>query len=179
MIFGITGTIGAGKGTVAEHLAEKGFRHVSVSKFLFEEAARRGLPPTRVTCREIANEFRAKSPTALIDEVLADANPLKENFVVEALHTVPEVEYIQHLRGKVFSVDAPLPVRFKRIKGRGDEKDSVSLEEFVVEQNRQMVSQNPDENNLAEAMVAADFHLETSQSTEELFARIDGILDKV
>ncbi|TSD06176.1 MAG: dephospho-CoA kinase [Parcubacteria group bacterium Greene0714_7] len=179
MILGITGTIGAGKGTVATYLEEKGFRHISVSAFLENEALRRGLVPTRIVCREIANEYRAKHSTALVGAVLGEINSVKENVVVESLHSVPEVLYIRNLGGKVLSVDAPLSVRYERIQRRGEEKDAVSFDDFLKEQNRQMVSENRDENNLKEAIAMADFHIDNAEISEGLFMQIDDILQKI
>ncbi|MDO8523676.1 MAG: dephospho-CoA kinase [bacterium] len=179
MIIGITGTIGAGKGLIASYFEKKGFRHISVSGFLAEEAARRGLAPTRVVRREIANEYRTKGPSALIEAVLADANPLKENIVIESLHTVPEVEYVQRLSGKVISVDAPLLSRWERIKKAGGTKDTDSYDAFVAEQNHQMSSENLNENNLGKAMKAADFHFENTGAPEEIFGKIDVILQNL
>ncbi|MDR0438308.1 MAG: AAA family ATPase, partial [Bacteroidales bacterium] len=50
MIIGITGTIGAGKGTIVDYLvSQKGFLHFSVRDFLSEEIERRGLPVNRDT----------------------------------------------------------------------------------------------------------------------------------
>ncbi|MES2014543.1 MAG: AAA family ATPase [Patescibacteria group bacterium] len=179
MILGITGTIGAGKGTVASYLAKKGFRHISVSTFLTEEAERRGVGVTRVVCREIANEYRRGDSTALLRAVLDGYDSTKENIVVEALHTVPEVSYVHQLGGKVISVDAPLSIRYERIQSRGGEKDHVSREEFLREQNRQMVSENQDENNLVAAIATADFHIENAEISEGLFKQIDDILEKI
>ena len=176
MLIGITGTIGAGKGAVAKHLESKGFRHVSVSGFLAEKAVERRIPPTRVSRRIIGNEYRAKGPSALIEAVLADVNPAKEDIVVESLHTVAEVAYVKHLGGRVLSVDAPLIVRWERIKLERSVKDSGSYDEFVAEQNRQMSSDNPSENNLAAAIAAADIHLENLGTSEELFKQVDAIV---
>ena len=48
LIIGITGTLGAGKGTVVEYLVEKqGFDHYSVRSFLLKEINRRGMPENR------------------------------------------------------------------------------------------------------------------------------------
>ncbi|MDE2079680.1 MAG: AAA family ATPase [Patescibacteria group bacterium] len=176
MLIGITGTIGAGKGTVADYLKKKGFRHVSVSGFLAEEAARRGHAASRVERRELGNEYRSRGKDALIEAVLADANPFKEDIVVESLHTVPEVEYVQHLGGKVIAVDAPLEARWERVRTRGSEKDSVPYDVFVAEQNRHMASDNPNENNLRAAIEVADFRIENAGSENELFEKVDGIL---
>jgi dephospho-CoA kinase len=179
MLIGITGTIGAGKGMVALHLEGKGFRHLSVSGFLAEKAIVRRMPPTRVTRRMIGNEYRAQGPTALVEAVLAEANPAEEDIVIESLHTVPEVEYVKKLGGVVISVDAPLVLRWERIKVERSVKDSGSYEEFVAEENRQMASANPNENNLVAAILAADFHTQNLGTPQELFRQVDAILAKM
>ncbi len=181
MIVGITGTIGAGKGTVAAYLQEKGFKHYSLSEFLAAEASRRGLPATRVNRRIIGNEYRHVGSTKLVEEVFHNATTDIErgvNVIIEPEHTRAEVEYIQSKRGVVIAVDASLEVRYERIQKRGEAKDHVSFEEFVREQNRQMVSSNPDENNLKDAITAADFRIENNASLHELYKAIDGILEK-
>ncbi len=179
MIIGITGTIGAGKSIIASHLEAKGFRHVSVSEFLAEKAVMRRVPPTRIVRRTIGNEYRVKGPTALIEAVLAEVDTTQENIVVESLHTVTEVEYVKRLGGTVISVDAPLLLRWERIKLERSEKDSGSYEEFLAEQNRQMASDNPNENNLAAAVRAADFRIENLGTSEELLKQVDDILSGI
>ena len=47
---GITGTLGAGKGTIVDYLVQnRGFVHYSVRAFLIEEIKRRGLEANRDT----------------------------------------------------------------------------------------------------------------------------------
>lgn len=179
MIIGITGTIGAGKGTVSEYFEKKGYRHLSVSAFLAQEAARRGKAATRAARRELGNIYRKESPTALIEAVLAEANPHLENIIVESLHTVSEVEYVRHIGGIVISVDAPLAVRWNRIKNLVGEKYGTSYEEFVAEQNRQMISEDPNENNLRAAGETADYRLENAGSEEELFEKLSAMLPEI
>ena len=60
MIIGITGTLGAGKGTIVECLLEKGFKHYSVREFLVEEICKRGLEVNRNSMVLVANELRAR-----------------------------------------------------------------------------------------------------------------------
>lgn len=173
---GITGTIGSGKGTLAAYLVSKGFRHVSVSDFLLREASRRGMPVNRITSRIIGNEYRSKSPTGLIEAVLKDADAnLTTPIVIESLHTVSEVEYVQRY-GKVISVDAPVALRRERIEKRGDTKDALSPEVLIGEEERETASENPDENNLLDAIEVADYHIENAESVISLQENVDGIL---
>ncbi len=68
MIIGITGTSGAGKGTVVDYLLKKGFKHYSVRDFLTEEILKRGLEPNRDNMIFVANELR-KNPSKLEDDM--------------------------------------------------------------------------------------------------------------
>jgi Dephospho-CoA kinase len=58
MIIGITGNIGAGKDTFAQHLVVKGFIHISLSEFIREEVVKRGLEMSRENLHNISNEMR-------------------------------------------------------------------------------------------------------------------------
>ena len=78
-IIGITGTLGAGKGTIVQYLLDnKNFKHYSVRQFLIEELQRRG---TKVIDRNamtlLGNELRAEhSPSYITDCLYEQA---KEN----------------------------------------------------------------------------------------------------
>ncbi len=181
MIIGITGTLGAGKGTVVEYLKGKGFKHFAVSDtFLVSEARRRGLEPTRVVRRDIANEFRAKGPTKLQEAVYEMARPAieaKENVIIEPQHTAGEVGFIQSLGGVELSVDADLEIRYQRIQKRGSSKDNVTFEEFKKEQEFEMSQTDPNMNNLGAAIAKADYHLTNNGNQEELFAQVEKALE--
>lgn len=181
MILGITGTLGAGKGTVVDYLVEhKGFKRFSVSDtVLVGEAVRRGLTPDRQARHDIANEYRAKGPTKLMEAAYEMARPDIEagyDVVIEPQHTVGEVQFIQSLGGKVIGVDADINLRYERIHNRGSAKDNVSFEEFRDFEQLESKSDDPNQNNLIAASAAADIHLRNDGTLEELHAKIEDAL---
>jgi dephospho-CoA kinase len=184
MILGITGTLGAGKGTVVEYLVkEKGFKRFAVSDtFLGGEAVKRGLEPDRQARHDIANEYRALGPTKLMEAVYEMARPAieaGENVVIEPQHTLGEVLFIKSIGGIELGIDADLEIRYARIHTRGSAKDNISFEEFASFEQLEMSSTDPNKNNLKAASEAADYHLTNNGTQEELFAQVEEALQKV
>ncbi len=183
MILGITGTLGAGKGTVVDYLVSKRYEHYAVSDtFLATEAKKRGLEPTRKARHDIANEYRAEGPTKLMEAVYEMARASVEagkNVIIEPQHSPAEVAFIQSLGGRVIAVDADIRVRYERIWKRGSAKDNVSFEEF---KSFEELETNPTEttsNDLAGAVRAADAHVLNDGTLDELHVRIEEALQKL
>ena len=65
IVIGITGTLGAGKGTIVDYLVKnKGFNHFSVRSFIAQEIQNRGMTVNRDSLTEVANDLRsANSPS--------------------------------------------------------------------------------------------------------------------
>ncbi len=184
MIIGITGTLGAGKGTVVEYLVnKKGFKHFAVSDtFLAGEAQKRGFEPNRIVRRDIANEYRAKGPTKLMEAVYEMAKSAVEagdRIVLEPQHTAAEVAFIQSIGGVELAVDADLHTRYDRIQKRGGSKDDVTFEQFAEEQKHEMESEDPNKNNLGAAIALADVTLQNNGTPEELYAQVEKALMQI
>jgi len=74
MIIGITGTLGAGKGTIVEYLECKGYRHFSARDLLTAELDQRGITKNRETMLALANELRETyGPGYIAEQLLAQA----------------------------------------------------------------------------------------------------------
>jgi dephospho-CoA kinase len=181
LIIGITGTLGAGKGTIVEYLKGKGFNHYSVRKYLTEEIKRRGLPVNRDSMVLVGNDLRAKnSPSYIVEQLYEKARKEGKNCIIESLRTIGEVEGLKK-KGKffLFAVDAEPKTRYERAVGRGSETDKVSYETFLENEKREMNSNDPNKQNISACMKMADFKINNSGTIKELHNKIEEILKKL
>lgn len=182
IIIGITGTLGAGKGTVVDYLIkEKGFVHFSVRAFIVRELERRGMPVNRDTLTALANEMRAKnSPSYIIEELFREAVAQEKNCIIESIRTPGE---IAALRSKpnffLLAVDADPRVRFNRIRKRRSETDNVSFNSFISSETREMHSDDPNKQNLSECIKQADYTILNNGSLEELHEKTEAFLQSI
>jgi dephospho-CoA kinase len=178
MIVGITGTLGAGKGTVVEYLIiKKGFKHYSMSGFIAEEVALRGLPVNRDTLTEVGNNLREKNgPGFLSDQLLSRAAAKGGDAVIESLRSVGEVENLKKHGAPIWAVDADIHTRYERVTRRKSEKDSVSFEKFVADEERESHHEEPWLMNLPRCIEMADHVFTNNGTQEELFAQVEAAL---
>lgn len=133
----IIGPIASGKGTAADFFAKKyGFKKITMSDFLRQEARRRGVHPTRTYLRRLQRELRQDyGQNVLVDMARRKIkeNPDK-NFVVDGLRDFREAKYAKKkIKMKIILIDADPVVRFRRQKGRHRQGFSKAYHEFLHE----------------------------------------------
>ena len=179
---GITGTLGAGKGTIVDYLVQnKGFVHYSVRAFLTEEIKRRGLEVNRDTMTLVGNDLRAKhSPSWIVEQLYEKASASGCNCIIESVRTPGEVAA---LRGKpsfyLFAVDADPKVRYERAVLRGSETDHVSYETFIANEQREMDNTDPNKQNLGICIREADFRFDNGGTIEDLHRQVEEVLQQI
>jgi dephospho-CoA kinase len=179
LIIGITGTLGAGKGTIVEYLVEqKGFAQFSVRAFLLKEIRKRGLPENRDSLYNLANELRSiYGPSYMTDKLYEKAVLSRKNSVIESIRTPGE---ITSLRDKgnfyLFAVNADPIIRYERIKMRQSETDQIPFTTFLENEAREMDTMDPNKQNLRRCIADADFLFENNGSKEELIRQVENIL---
>lgn len=182
MIIGITGTIGAGKGTIVEYLIkEKNFNHFSVRGFITEEIKKRSMPVNRDSMVVVANDLRAKnSPSYIVDRLFEKAREAGGNSVIESIRTPGEVESLKK-KGNfwLFAVDCDPVIRFNRIKARASETDQVDFETFLENEKREMETEDPNKQNLKRCIKMADFVFDNSGTVKVLYEKVADTLQVI
>jgi len=175
-IIGITGTLGAGKGTIVEYLTEnKGFKHYSVRQFLIEEIEKRGLIVNRDNMTDVANELRAaNTPYYIVAELYKQAKASGKDAVIESIRTAGEVKFLQQQGSFILiAVDADPQLRFERIKLRKSATDQIDFETFQSNEKREMTTADPNKQNLQKCIQMADITLVNNGSIDDLIAQLD------
>ena len=181
MIIGITGTLGAGKGTVVEFLKQKGFIHFSVRDFLTEEIKRRNSEINRDNMLIVANDLREKySPSYIAEKLYEKAKHETKNCVIESLRSVGEIESLKN-KGTFYliGIDADIKIRYERIIQRQSHLDNVTFEEFVEDEKLETTSEDPNKSNVIKCIKLADFKIENNGTLEELSKEIDRICTEI
>jgi dephospho-CoA kinase len=182
LIIGITGTLGAGKGTIVDYLInEKQFKHFSVRSFLTEEIERRGLEVNRDTMTIVGNELRAKnSPSYNVDCLFERALKSGGNCIIESIRTPGEIDSLKK-KGQfiLFAVDADPLVRYDRIVVRNSETDKISYETFIQNEKREMNSDDPNKQNIYACIKQADYLFNNDGTVADLILQVETALKKI
>ncbi len=181
MIIGITGTLGAGKGTIVDILKSLGFNHFSARDLLVEEIKKRGLTINRDSMVFIADEFRKnKSLTYIPESLYEQARIVGGNAVIESLRTPLEVEALRKKKNFILlAIDADSKIRYERISKRGSSTDFVSYERFLEDEKREFDSKEAHKGNIHSCMQMADFKLINNGSIEDLNKELNRIYQEI
>ncbi len=179
---GITGTLGAGKGTVVDYLVKnKGFRHYSVRDLLRKEIEQRNMPVNRDTLTAIANDLRAEHGSSyLVEQLFKEAQKDGQNSIIESIRNPGEIRNLRQKEGfYLLAVDAEARLRYKRIRSRNSETDQVSHHKFMQNEEREMHSTDPNNQNLMACIHVADFVIVNNSSMINFQRSIEDFLNAI
>ena len=140
-ILGVSGTAASGKDTVAKYIAEKyGFKRITLSNYLRQEARKRGYKPTREYLRELQAQLRERYGddyliSKVIDTIFKKDHMKMKNVVIVGLRTLRETKLaFKKLKIKLIFVDAKPFIRYKRAKTRERSGFAKTYEQFLHEE---------------------------------------------
>ena len=140
MIIGVTGYLLAGKDSVAGYLIKKGYHHYSLSDELRSILAERGIVSNRDNQVKLGNELRAQYGSGYLAERV-----LKKTIqpsVITSIRNPGEIEALKKSADfRLIFIDAPLRIRYERMKTRRREgEESVTYEKFQAQEKREKSS---------------------------------------
>ncbi len=179
MIIGITGTDGAGKGAVVNHMIKKhDYTHFSVRSEIVKEIELRNLPVDRKNMRLVSNDLRAQYGRSIwVDralKLLKETNTKK--IIIESIRALAEVDVLKANGGILIAVDARPEERYRRISSRKSQSDAVTYEEFLAQEKIEMNDPDPNGMQKSAVMKSADFVLMNNRSIVSLYKKIDVVL---
>jgi dephospho-CoA kinase len=182
IVIGITGTIGAGKGTVVDYLVnKKGFKHYSMSGYLKDKLIKKGLEPNRDNLRTIANQIREKyGPDYITRKLFIKAKKDKHDSVIESIRNPKEAQFIRSQEnGYLFAIDANQKTRYLRIQKRNSEKDNITFKKFKEQEKKESQSKDPNAQNLPKCISMADYKFDNNGTIRKLYEKVEKIINKI
>jgi dephospho-CoA kinase len=178
MILGISGTNSSGKDTVAKYIEGKGFFHISLSDILRDEMRKRNIESNRDNMISFANKLEAEKGSGALVKMTIKEYGNKDKLVISSIRKPPEVDYLHTIPDfKLIFVDVPIKIRYDRMLLRARESEEImSFEEFKTQQEKEVSGANTQ--NLIYCQEKADFILENNGKLDDLYQKVDRLIEK-
>jgi len=180
MIIGLTGQMGCGKGEIVNILTGKGFKHITLSSMIREEARKRGLKEEREVLMEIGNEMRSIEGAGVlarrvVDKINEDGS---ENWVIDGIRNPAEIE---ELRKKddvhIVGVVAQREILVQRIIDRARGDDAPSQSEIERKLDREWGLNEPEDGQqVGKCMAEIDAAIKNEGSLKDLNEFVERLL---
>lgn len=171
-IIGLAGTFASGKDTIGHRLADDhGYTHVSLGDMVRKVAQEKYGSIERPILHSTAREFRYDHGAgAFVLEALKEARPT----VISGIRTLGEAKALLEAGGTLVFVDAPVEVRYERVKSRNRDKEiELTLEEFKASEEKELYAGPNDEDfNIRGIKDIADIVVENTLPIDEFITLV-------
>ncbi|MFC1501528.1 AAA family ATPase [Elusimicrobiota bacterium] len=181
MILGLTGSYCSGKDTVADYLVnKKGFLHFSLSDELRKELASKNIELTRENLIKYGTNLRKTKGNAVLAEMVLKHIPDDKNSIVTSIRHSSEIEKLKTNKNFLLvNVDAPIALRFERMKKRNRPGDPDTFEKFVELEKRESQTEGSGQQlKICSEMASSNF-INDTKSLEDLYKKIDSFLQSL
>jgi len=172
-VIGIAGSFASGKDTIAHALeADYGFTHVSTSDMVRAAAMRERGSIERPVLFEVATEHRHRDGAGVfVVHALEHQRPL----VVTGIRSLGEVKALKAAGGILLFIDAPIEIRYERMKARHrDAETELTLEQFKANEAKEWhVGDDDADFNLRGVKAVADVVMENTVPIKDFIAEAE------
>lgn len=188
LVIGIAGSLLSGKGTVAEILKSKGFSHIILSSIVREEVSRLGLEPVRQVLQDVGNNLRKEfGGQVLAERALNKFKSYDTPLIIDGIRNIDEVNFLKENSDfRLIGVDAPLEVRWNRLKARNRDSDLLNHDKFVIDDARDRGFNEPlNGQQVGMCLVHADFLINNDEDfsgpleNSKLYREVNEIYRKI
>ena len=176
MILGLTGKNASGKGEVAEFLKSKDYEYFSLSDVLREEATKRKIEHTRDNLINLGNKLREKHGASFLAKKTLEK--LKsDNSVIDSIRNPEEINELRKNKNFILlAIEAPIELRFERIKLRNRLGDPTTIEKLKEQEQRENIKTRSNQ-QLDVCIEMADHLIINDGTFEELHNKINDFLE--
>jgi dephospho-CoA kinase len=176
MLIGLTGIPGCGKGEVVKVLERAGFRHITFSSVVRDEAKKRGLEETRGNLQEIGNSMRRDhGPGALGKMLLKKIKSQKDgDWMVDGIRNPAEIDELRKEKEVyIIGLKADWDLVIERLIKRARPGDPVEPDELMRRIEREWgVGEKPDGFQIEKCLKKADVVINNNGTLKQLDAKV-------
>ncbi len=173
-LIGLTGTNGSGKGEAAAYLKKKGYAYFSLSDVIRNELHKDGKEDSRDNLIQKGNELRKKHGPDILARMVMEK--VEGKAVIDSIRNPSEVEYLKKEKEFILlAIDAPVELRYERVKQRGRQESVSTLEEFIKKEKEEMTDSEKGQ-QLHSCMKMADFMIMNDGALEDLHLKLEEIV---
>lgn len=146
-IIGLSGTFASGKDTLAHYLVQHyHYLHISTGDMVRQEALKQRGSIERPVLHEVADSLRRSHGAGVLADLAIKTFEAKQaerddykGLVVSGLRSLGEAKAIKAASGVLVFTDAPLEIRYERMRSRKrDDETTLTLEEFRAQETTEL-----------------------------------------
>lgn len=184
VILGIAGTFASGQDTLGKYFAsEYNFYFRATGDLVRAQAEIRKGSVERPVLQAVARELRFEQGAGALVKIAIDEfeKTDKLGVAIGGIRSLGEANEIKNSGGCIVFTDAPIEIRYERMKNRARDGESViSLEEFQKREEFEFYQgDGPEEFNRRDIEKMADFRIDNSENLESFLAEADAIAQKL
>jgi len=168
----LTGYMGSGKGVVSDMLKERGYKYISLSDMVREEATARGLEHTRENLQNVGNELRSQHGAGVLGMKVREAVEREPDikWVIDGIRNPACIEELKELLGlKVVGVSANDELLVDRMLARRREGLSITRDDMYARLKREKGEGEPvDGQQVRKCLDNVDYFMLNEGTLEDL-----------
>ena len=173
-LIGLTGTNSSGKGEAAAFFRRHGYSYFSLSDIIRDELSLEKREITRDNLIQKGNQLREEQGADILARRVMEK--IEGEAIIDSIRNLFEIEFFRKQEGFILlAIDAPVEIRYTRVRERGRNESAASLQEFIAKEQEEM-TQNEKGQQLEECMFMADYRVTNEGSLEDFYKKLEKFL---